>query len=47
MQTGCTPALFELEPVERKKVVDVNGGENMYRRGGAKIYPWLGGSLSP
>ena len=25
----------------------VNGGENMYRRGGVKMYHWLGGSLSP
>ena len=27
--------------------VGVNGGENMYRRGGVKMYHWLGGSLSP
>ena len=25
----------------------VNGGAKMYRRGGAKIYHGLGGSLSP
>ena len=25
----------------------VNGGGNMYRRGGAKMYHGLGGSLSP
>ena len=27
--------------------LSVNGGENMYRRGGVKMYHWLGGSLSP
>ena len=26
---------------------DVNGGGNMYRRGGVKMYCGLGGSLSP
>ena len=31
---------------ERVEAEDVNGGGNMYRRGGAKMYHGLGGSLS-
>ena len=30
----------------RRPILTVNGGGNMYRRGGAKMYHGLGGSLS-
>ena len=32
--------------IDEAEAGDVNGGGNMYRRGGAKMYHGLGGSLS-
>ena len=42
--SGCRPAQLN-EDIGFARIV--NGGGNMYRRGGAKMYHGLGGSLSP
>ena len=46
VNAASTGFVLELPPFAGIDAETVNGGGNMYRRGGAKMYHGLGGSLS-